>query len=177
MRRTEWWRIVGLCVVSAVIYGVLFDQITARICVEYFTIGHPPVFGTVDPTTLGIGWGIIATWWAGLLLGVPLAFAAQAGNRPKRDAASLVVPIVFLLAVMGLCALIAGVVGWLLSSRETVFLVGWLARAVPRDRHVPFLADAWAHTTSYAVGFAGGCILILRVWRSRGSGEPGTIGA
>jgi len=53
--------IVLLCIGSAVMYGVLHDQVTARICVEYFTIGHPPVFPTDDPTLLGIGWGIIAT--------------------------------------------------------------------------------------------------------------------
>ena len=50
------------CVVASVIYGVIHDQITARICVEYFTIGHPPVFGTDSPTLLGLGWGVIATW-------------------------------------------------------------------------------------------------------------------
>ena len=59
--------IVVLCIGSAVIYGILHDQITARICVEYFTIGHPPIFPTESPTLLGIGWGILATWWVGLL--------------------------------------------------------------------------------------------------------------
>jgi hypothetical protein len=44
--------IVILCIVSAVSYGILHDQITARICVEYFTIGHPPVFDTTSPTWL-----------------------------------------------------------------------------------------------------------------------------
>jgi len=34
------------CILAAVFYGILHDQITARICVEYFTIGHPIVFGT-----------------------------------------------------------------------------------------------------------------------------------
>jgi hypothetical protein len=53
--------IVLLCVVMAATYGIVHDQITARICVEYFTIGHPPVFGTADPTLLGLGWGVIAT--------------------------------------------------------------------------------------------------------------------
>ena len=69
--------IVALCIGSAVAYGILHDQVTARVCVEYFTIGHPPVFSAVSPTMLGIGWGIIATWWVGLLLGIPLAVAAH----------------------------------------------------------------------------------------------------
>jgi hypothetical protein len=47
--------ILVLCIISAVVYGILHDQVTARICVEYFTIGHPPVFGTESPTLLGFG--------------------------------------------------------------------------------------------------------------------------
>ena len=48
-----------------------------------FTIGHPPVFATDDPTLLGLGWGVIASWWVGLLLGIPLALVARAGGRSK----------------------------------------------------------------------------------------------
>jgi hypothetical protein len=152
---------------SAVVYGILHDQITARLCVEYFTIGHPPVFGTDDPTLLGIGWGILATWWGGLLLGIPMALAARAGRLPKRNAASLVRPIGILLAVMACSAAVAGLAGWFLSSHGTVFLVGYLAKAVPQEKHVLFLTDAWAHSASYVVGFVGGAMLVVSVWRSR----------
>src|SRR5579872_5436293 len=71
----------------------------ARICVEYFTIRHAPVFGTQDPTLMGLGWGIFATWWAGLRLGIPTDLAALVGKRPKRGEASLVRPTRHLLAV------------------------------------------------------------------------------
>src|SRR5215475_1832807 len=97
--------IIALCIVSAVVYGILHNQVTARVCVEYFTIGHPPIFGTDDPTLLALGWGVIATWWVGLLLGVPLAVVAQAGDRPKRSVGSLVRPLAWLLAVMAVSAL------------------------------------------------------------------------
>ena len=33
--------IIFVCVAAAIVYGILHDQITARICIEYFTIGHP----------------------------------------------------------------------------------------------------------------------------------------
>jgi hypothetical protein len=160
--------IVLVCVAAAVCYGIAHDQVTARVCVEYFTVGHPPVFGTDDPTLLGIGWGIIATWWVGLLLGVPLAVVARAGSRPERSVGSLMRPLVFLLAVMAMCALAAGIVGWFLASSGAVFLVGPIARDLPQDRHVPFLADLWAHSASYLVGLVGGIIVMVRVWRWRG---------
>ena len=71
-------RIIGLCVLAAVLYGVAHDQVTARVCVEYFTIGHPRILATESPTVLGLAWGVIATWWVGLVLGAPLAFAVYA---------------------------------------------------------------------------------------------------
>jgi hypothetical protein len=159
--------ILGLCIISAVVYGVLHDQITARVCVEYFTIGHPPVFGTESPTLLGIGWGIIATWWVGLLLGIPLALAARAGKRPRRAARTLIRPLLILLAVMAACAFSAGLVGYLLGRSGAVFLLEPLASRVPPQKHAPFLADLWAHSASYLVGFLGGLVVIGQVWRSR----------
>lgn len=160
--------IVGMCILAAVVYGIIHDQVTARVCVEYFTIGHAPIFGTDDPTLLGLGWGVIATWWVGLLLGVPLAVAARAGSWPKRDALSLARPIAILLAVMAGCALAAGLVGWVAASNGAVVLVEPLASRVPREKHVAFLADLWAHSASYLVGFVGGLVIIVLVCCSRG---------
>lgn len=160
--------IFALCVASAVVYGILHDQITARVCIEYFTIGHPPVFPTESPTLLGLGWGIIATWWVGLLLGIPLALASRAGLRPKCDVRSLVRPVFTLLLVMGSCALLAGLLGFLLGSRGIVYLMEPMASRIPEDRQARFLADLWAHSASYLIGFVGGIVVIVRVWRSRG---------
>jgi hypothetical protein len=80
---TEHLKIILACVAAAIIYGILHDQITARVCVEYFTIFHPPVFATQSPTLLAFGWGVIATWWVGLFLGLFLALAARVGPHPK----------------------------------------------------------------------------------------------
>src|ERR1700761_8722820 len=100
-----------MCIVAAVLYGIIHDQVTARVCVEYFTIGHPPIFGTDNPTLLRIGWGIVATWWVGVLFGVPLGIAARAGSRPKRTVDSLLKPLAGLLGIAALCAVAAGLIG------------------------------------------------------------------
>ena len=159
--------IVVLCIVAAVMYGIVHDQVTARVCVEYFTIGHPPVLHTESPTLLGLGWGVIATWWVGLLLGIPMAIAARVGTRPKRSALSLVRPIGVLLAVMGILALVSGLIGYVLARQGVVFLVEPLASMVPAPKHVAFIADLWAHSSSYLVGFVGGIVLVVRTWKSR----------
>lgn len=159
--------IILLCIVSAVMYGIVHDQVTVRICLEYFTIGHPPVFATTDPTLLGIGWGIIATWWAGLLIGLPLAFAARFGSRPKRAARSLIRPVMILFIVMAVGALVFGTIGYFAARNGMVTLLEPLASRVPVEKHIPFIVDLWAHSASYFIGLIGGIVLSIMTWRSR----------
>jgi hypothetical protein len=158
----EFCKIMLLGIAAAVVYGILHDQVTARVCVEYFTIGHPPIFHTDDPTLLGLGWGIIATWWVGLILGVMVGAAARLGGLPKLPARALVRPVALMMVVVGLLALLAGVAGYLLARQGVVWLVGWLADAIPPEKHTAFLADLWAHTASYGFGFLGGVALVVR---------------
>ncbi len=163
----QFLAIVALCIFMAIAYGIIHDQVTARVCVEYFTVGHPPIFRTEDPTLLGLGWGIVATWWVGLLLGIPLAVAARAGWRPKRNTRSLFRPLAIVFVTTGFCALAAGMIGWCLASTGLISLGGSLASRLPPDRQVAFLADLWAHVTSYFVGSGGGFVIIFQVWFSR----------
>ena len=81
--RLETIKIVAFATAAAIVYGILHDQVTAHVCVEYFTIAHPPVFPTESPFLLAIGWGVIATWWVGMPLGILLAATARIGRRPK----------------------------------------------------------------------------------------------
>jgi hypothetical protein len=159
--------IVLSCIFAAVCYGIAHDQITARVCVEYFTVGHPPIFPTDDPTLLGLGWGIIATWWVGLFLGLGLALAARGGSRPPRSVGSLIRPVVGLLAVTAIAALTMGILGYALAQLGLVELLDPLDSEVPQEKHAAFLADLWAHTASYFVGGIGGIVVMIRVWRSR----------
>jgi hypothetical protein len=162
-------KIILLCVVSAVVYGILHDQITARVCVEYFTIGHPPIFHTDSPTLLGLGWGVIATWWVGLFLGILAAVAARVGRLPKAGVSELIRPLAVLLATAAVAALISGLAGFFAAKIFGVSLPDWVVSDVPAAKLNAFQADLWAHLASYAIGFLGGfavCIRLLTVrWR------------
>lgn len=168
-------KIVLLCILSAVVYGILHDQVTARVCVEYFTIGHPPVFDTDSPTLLALGWGVIATWWVGLLLGIPGALVSRFGSWPKFEAARLARPVFCLMVVTGCSALIAGVTGYFVANAGAVWLVEPLRSRVSASKHSAFLADLWADLAAYAVGFLGGitvCVWVLfKRWRMASSGS------
>lgn len=161
--------IILICILSSISYGIVHDQITARICIEYFTVGHPPVFSTDNPTLLGLGWGVIATWWMGLGLGIPMAMACQLGKRKKIPPKQIMRPIFGLLKVMALLAAIAGFIGFALAHANFIHLSDSLSSRIPEERHPLFLADAFAHSASYATGFFGGVYLIFRTWKSRTS--------
>ena len=163
----EVLKIILLSIGSAIFFGIIHDQMTARVCVEYFTIGHPPVFNTDSPTLLAFGWGIIATWWVGLILGVPMASAARLGAYPKMKARALIRPIAILLCCMGCICLVAGISGYLAASAGVVWLLEPMNSLISPERHVVFIADLWSHLAAYGSGFVGGLILCRRIWKCR----------
>jgi hypothetical protein len=162
----ESFKIAVTCIVAAVLYGIVHDQFTARICVEYFTIFHPPIFYTQSPTLLGIGWGIVATWWVGAFFAVPMILAARAGSRPVLRASELIPSIVFLLAFMAVSAALFGLTGYVLA-RKGVLATDWLTFSPSPMIRYRFMADWWAHSASYASAFIGGTVLCLMTYRRR----------
>ena len=159
----EALKIITLCVVAAVVYGILHDQVTARVCVEYFTIGHDPIFDTESPTLLAIGWGIKATWRMGVLLGLPVALACRLGSPPRFTARQLVRPLAILLLVMAIGALLSGIAGYRAAKAGDIHLDGGLASLIAPEKHAAFLADFWAHSASYTLGFVGSLVVIFYV--------------
>lgn len=169
--RMQFLKIVALCIVAAIVYGMIHDQVTAHLCVEYFSVFHPPVFATNSPTLLALGWGVIATWWVGLFLGVLLAIAARVGSRPKLAAADLAKPIVILLLVMAASAIVCGFAGYAMAKQGMIFPPAWVAARLNPSAHARFMADWWAHSASYAVGLIGGLIVCVLQYRKRGDGR------
>jgi hypothetical protein len=158
-------KIWGLAIAAAVLYGIAQDQVTARVCVEYFTMGHPPVFRTTSPTLLAFGWGIIASWWMGAILGIPLAISAQAGSLPPLSARDLIKPLGILLLIMAFGATVAGVAGF--SSAGLLKELRVFPIRLSPDRYAAFSADAFAHQAAYTIGFFGGLGLCLWARRRR----------
>lgn len=155
-------KIILLCMASAIFYGICHDQVTARVCVEYFTVGHDPIFPTESPTLLAFGWGTLATWWVGLILGGLLALLSRAGLWPKLDAAHLIRPIACLLIVMAVASLLAGITGYRLAESSGFVLPEPLGSRIPKDHHHAFFADSLAHLAAYVVGILGGLIVCVR---------------
>ncbi len=154
-------KILLLSIAAAIVYGLVHDQITVRVCIEYFTIGHPRIIASEDPTILALLWGLVATWWAGLIIGVPLALAARVGSWPKLEAPALIPSVVGLLLVMAICAASAGILAGRTNGAVMVREAPELAAAISPERHHLFIAAWAAHSASYAVGFLGGIALTI----------------
>jgi hypothetical protein len=158
-------KITGFSVAAAIVYGVLHDQVTAHVCVEYFSVAHPPVFPTTSPFLLALGWGVIATWWVGLPLGLGLAAAARIGRAPRFGLAEVRSAVVKLMLVTGVLALLAGLVGAFLGARGDTAL--FASQFVPPEKYVAFSFDAFAHEASYDFGAIGGLVVIVLTVRRR----------
>lgn len=161
-------RVALLCMLAASAYGVLHDQVTVRVCLEYFTIAHPPLFPTTSPTLLALCWGVTATLGVGAALGVVLALVSQSGGQAPCPIDRLGLAILLLLGVTALSACAAGVAGYLLSAHGIISLPLGFAEAIPAPQHHRFLAVWFAHGAAYLAGIVGGGRLCLRLWRERG---------
>jgi hypothetical protein len=127
----------------------------------------------LSPTVLAAAWGVLATWWVGLPLGLLLAIAARAGSWPPRAPRELVRPLGRLLLIMGAAAGLAATLGWLAHTRGWHPLAGDWAAYLPPERHARFQAAWWAHLTSYGFAAIGGLSLVGKVaWDRRPGAQP-----
>ena len=163
-------KVILLCVAGAVAYGIIHDQITARLCIEYFTIAHPPLpwLNSNSPTLVGLAWGVAATFWVGLALGFPMALASQSPPSPPVPLARLGKAILLLLATMAVAAMLFGLAGFELSRRGILSLPEGFSDLSPSAHYHRFMAVWFAHGASYLFGLLGGLYLIISTWNQRG---------
>jgi hypothetical protein len=148
-------KIVLFVTLTMISYGIAHDQVTARVSIEYFTIGHPPLINTENPTLIAFAWGFVATWWVALPAGVIVALMARVGTWHKITWTDLRRPALIYIAATATVCVIAGIIGCIAASRGWVWLLEPMASAVPSERHTRFLANLWAHTAAYVMGVVG----------------------
>ncbi|MFI5204037.1 MAG: hypothetical protein ACHQF2_06025 [Flavobacteriales bacterium] len=162
-------KIIFFSVLMAIMYGILHDMVTAHICVEYFTIGHPKIIESESPFVLALTWGTIATWWVGLPMGILIALFSRLGKRPKLELAPVMKLVFKLMSVMFVLALLAGIIGFILAENSMIHLISHLAERMGESVHTNFLAVAWAHMASYISGIIGTFVLCRIIYVRRKS--------
>jgi hypothetical protein len=159
--------ILGVFVAAAVLFGLVHDQITARVSIEYFTIAHETIVRSESPTVLGLVWGVVATWWAGALGGIVVSLAAREGPWPRLSWREFVRPALILAAVMAVGALGAGAAGHWLAAHGVVPIVADYEDMIAPARQARFMAAVFAHRASYAVGLLGTVAIAVGALRAR----------
>lgn len=162
----ESLKIVALATGAAIAYGIVMDQITIRVCPEYFTVAHPHILNTGSLTLLALAWGVVATWWAGAIAGVVFGLAASVGSREKLTWRHFTRPVLVLFALMAACAVAAAFAGdWLVVTGQIPALRAW-GSMLPVEKQSAFMADVFAHAMSYFIGAVGALVIALvAAWR------------
>ncbi len=165
--RVPRYRFAILGFIAIVGYAILQDQVSARLCPEYFTVLHRPIPGVTDPTLLGVCWGFLGGWWGGVLLGYAAGLLATVGPRPKLEPRELVVPLGLLVAAVAAATAITGYSVWRHTEMFGVYLDPGTAELVPAKRHRELLTVACYHFVAYASAVIGGVVLCAWVWVKR----------
>ncbi len=160
-------KIIIKSILLSICYGILHDTITANVSLEYFTVGHPKIIESQSPFMLALIWGVIATWWVGLILGTLISISTQIGKLPKLNLKEILPLMIKLLVVMMGSALLAGVVGFTLSELGVFRLNSNLADQIDPDLHSNFLAAGWSHGASYLIGILGAIYLCRILYLKR----------
>jgi hypothetical protein len=148
-------------------YAAVQDQVSARLCPEYFTHFHNPIPGLTDPTLTGVAWGFLGAWWGGALFGYAAGIAATAGKAPPLGVRQLMKPMLLTVAgVAGVTALTGGAVAFY-ANQLNVEVDPFLAGPVPADRRRALLVVCCYHLAAYASAVAGSVACCVWVARRR----------
>jgi nucleoside phosphorylase len=170
----EGAKIIVLSIIVAASYGIINDLVTANVCIEFFAL-FPIDVKSTNPVVIAIVFGVLSTWWVGLLLGTVAAILARMGSGPKLNAVDLLVPLLVLLTVVGVAAFLVGYAVYSLVGEEALMNpeIQEALSVIPPEKRRAGLAVNAAHTSAYIVGFVGAIIvwfgIILK--RSRGKAE------
>jgi len=149
-----------------VLFAVGMDQVSARLCPEYFTVLHNPIPGLSDPTLTGVVWGFLGSFPGGFLIGFTLAVAGELGAWPRQQTSRARWLLLLVVASTAAGATITGFSAWLnLRAFGIVLLV---------DAPIPPDSQRWAyivgtyHMAAYAVA-AGTTLAAVgsTVWHRR----------
>jgi hypothetical protein len=148
-------------------YAMLQDQISVRMCPEYFTVAHPRIEGLTDPTLLGLAWGFLGAWWGGALIGAVAGFCSRLGHWPKLNPHQLLRPVACLLLFQ---AAVTAAAGWVATFEVAVpgfMIVESLTSHIPEERHNACFIVSRMHQGTYLSAIAGGVILCGWILRRR----------
>ena len=148
-------------------YGMAQDQVSARLCPEYFTVLHNPIPGLTDPTLLGLAWGFLGAAGGGVAMGYAVGLAATVGRNPQLTVRELLRPMLAVVAAVAGVTAITGLSAYRHADMFAIRLDPLLDSRVPVDRHHNLFTIACYHLAAYVSAVVGSVILCVWVARER----------
>jgi hypothetical protein len=153
------WLMVG--------YAMLQDQVSARLCVEYFTIFHQPIPGITDPTLIGMGWGFLGSWYGGAIMGVSAGLTSSLGPKPPLPLSVIVRGMLGVMLTTGLVTALAGYATYVNMELFGITLDETVVGALPPENRKLVFVVANYHLVAYGISILGSIILCLVLARLR----------
>lgn len=154
--------LLAFACLAAAAYGAVNDQISYTVSPDYYTAFKFIQFSIpyTWPPRLGAAWvGVQASWWMGLLIGLPvLGLGALIVPRCAYVRAGIVAIIVVLAATF--IAALLGLAVEILAPSE-----GW--RTPPDVDTVAFRRAGAMHNAAYLGGLIGLLLAFFPLWRAR----------
>jgi hypothetical protein len=156
--RVPRYRFALYGLIAVVGYAILQDQVSARLCPEYFTVLHPPIPNLADPTLLGVCWGFLGGWWGGIVLGYAAGLICTLGPRPPLAPRDFVKPLTVCMGAVGTITGLCGYSVWRHAEMLEVSLTGMDGLIAP-ERQRAALVVASYHFVAYAAATLGGLVV------------------
>ncbi len=138
----DFLKLFLVCACSTLAYGIIHDQITARMCIEYFNSNAVPenrhrldnlsFLSRNSPIAVGLVMALCETFLPAILIGAAVSSAARVGSTPKLKLRDLSMQIAGLFGIVAISSCGAGLIGCLIGE---VFFGAILSQN--RQRHVP----------------------------------------
>ena len=157
--------VLGIWLMTA--YAMLQDQVSSRLCPEYFTIFHNPIPGLTDPNLVGIAWGFLGSWWGGAILGYSAGLTATLGDKPCLQLRNIVKGMLVLLGVVGIMTALGGFSVYRHAELFQITLCCEPVQGVPEERRRNLFIVACYHLITYGTAIIGSVLLCLELARQR----------
>jgi len=157
--------ILGVAMLTG--YGMLMDQVSVRLCPEYFTVLHNPIPGLTDPTLLGLAWGFLGAAGGGVAMGYVAGLTATDGRKPPLATRELIRPMLLLVGGTAVATAVTGAIVAIHAATFEIHLDPLFAKRIPVERHRSLFTVACYHAAAYASAILGSVILFVWIGRER----------
>jgi hypothetical protein len=171
--RVPRYRFALYGLVAVVGYAILQDQVSARLCPDYFTVLHPPIPNCTNPTLLGVCWGFLGGWWGGIVMGYAAGLVSTLGPRPPLAPRDFVTPLLVCMCGVGTVTALCGISVWQHANMFGVSLDRVFDGLIPEERQRAALVVACYHFVSYAASTLGGVVVCVYLWAERRKRDVG----